>query len=203
MKRVWLLLLFLMLLVPQFCLSDGINFDNFSEGDFITTQIPGLTFSNTEVLTAGSNLNDFEFPPSSGTNVAFDSGGPIEILFGDSIIDFAARFTYVAPLTLQAFDAANNLVGTISSAFNTNIALSGDPGSSPNELLAVTFAGGFSRVHIEADPSGGSFTMDDISFTTSGGTPAPVPEPSTLLTMATGIVLVFFFQRRWAVRKGA
>jgi hypothetical protein len=67
------------------------------------------------------------------------------------------------------------------------LALSGDSGSSPNEFLQVSFASGISSVSITGDPLGGSFVMDDVTYTT---TEAPVPEPSSIilfLTMAAGL----------------
>src|SRR5580698_1855718 len=76
-----------------------LNFEDFPDGTpipdstSITTQFPGLTFTNTTVITAGISLNEFEFPPRSGSNVAFDDGGPITIAFASPTSSFSGYFT--------------------------------------------------------------------------------------------------------------
>jgi len=55
----------------------------------------------------------------------------MELIFTSPMTDFSAYFTYLAPLTLSFFDTLNNLEGTVSSLFLSNLALSGDPGSGP------------------------------------------------------------------------
>src|SRR5882672_6224065 len=86
-QKVALLLLFLAI-APQLAYSDTVvlDFEGFSDSDFLTTQIPGLTFSNAMVLTASISLNEFDFPPHSGSNVIFDAGGPIGISFASAAL---------------------------------------------------------------------------------------------------------------------
>ena len=176
-----------------------LDFETFPDGTPIpdstplTTQFPGLTFTNTTVITAGITLNEFEFPPHSGQNVAFDDSGPIAISFLWTTTVFSGYFTYAEPLTLRAFDAGNNQVASASSAFSSNLALSGNPGSSPNELLSVAFAGGISQVTITGDALGGSFVMDDVSYN--------APEPSTLVLLLTAGTGLFRFRTRKLSRK--
>jgi hypothetical protein len=158
-----------------------IDFEAFGDGDSLTTQIPGLTFLNATVLTAGISLNEFEFPPFSGTNVAIDDGGPMRIDFASSIASFSGRFTYLSPLLLEAFNASDVLLGSVASLFSNNLALSGDSGSAPNELLQLSGVG-ISYVTITGETLGGSFAMDDASIDAS----AAVPEPSTLSLLALG-----------------
>jgi len=153
-----------------------INFEGLPDGTQVTTQFPGLVFTDATVAQAGVSLNQFEFPPRSGVNVVFDDGGPVSIAFATPESSVGGFFTYSVPLTFSAFDATNDLLGTVSSAFAENLALSGDPGSSPNEFLNLAFAGGISRVTITGDPAGASFTLDDLTF-------RAVPEPSTLLLL--------------------
>ena len=131
------------------------------------------------MLTAGISLNEFEFPPCSGVNVASDNGGPISIFFDSPVLAVAGYFTYAVPLTLTAFDAGNNQVGQAFSLFASNLALSGDAGSSPNESLSISFSGGISSVTITGDPAGGSFTLEDAAYTST------VPEPSSILLFLT------------------
>jgi hypothetical protein len=161
----------------------------------ITTQFPGLTFTNTTVITAGITLNEFELPPNSGHNVAFDDGGPISISFATPTLSFSGYFTYYEQLTMLAFDASNNQVASATSAYSINVACDpgpvclGDPGSSPNEFLSVSFPGGISSVTITGDPAGGSFAMDDAAFT-------DVPEPNPLLPLLIGAAGIIAVRRR-------
>ena len=171
------------------------DFEGFADSTILTSQYPGLTFSNTIVLTAGISLNEFEFPPFSGTNVASDNGGPISISFDSPVLSFGGYFTYLTQLSLTAFDSGNNQVHQVFSLFNNNLAClagppcSGDPGSSPNEFLQVAFAAGISSVSIAGDPAGGSFAMD-----------APVPEPSNLALVSIGFILAAAFLRHSLTR---
>lgn len=161
-----------------------IDFETLTDSESVTTQYAGVTFSNATVLTAGISLNELEFPPHSGTNVVFDDGGPMSLAFSSPMSDFDAYFTYAEPLTLSFYNSSNALEGTDTSAFSSNTALSGDPGSSPNELLGFASAQGFSKVVIAGDPAGGSFVMDDVT-----ATPVPaVPEPGTLVLLGTGLI---------------
>ena len=176
-----------------------INFETFpdstpiSDSTSITTQFPGLIFTNTTVISAGISLNEFEFPPHSGTNVAFDDAGPISIAFASPISSFSGYFTYVEPLTLAGFDSSNDQVATATSLFSSNDALFGDSGSSPNEFLQVSFVTGISSVTITGDPGGNSFVVDDISYT------ALAPEPSYLALILAGLATIVTIRRKKTV----
>jgi hypothetical protein len=158
--------------------ADLLDFEGFPDSTPITTQYPGVTFSHATILTAGISLNEFEFPPHSGVNVVFDDGGPMSLSFASPIFSFSGYFTYLEPLTLLAFDAGSSQVAQANSLFSDNLALSGDPGSSPNEFLHVSFAGGISSVTITGDPGGSSFTLDDATIDST-------PEPSSVILLLT------------------
>jgi hypothetical protein len=168
-----------------------INFDGLAEFDSVINQFSGLTFSNATVLTAGSSLNEFEFPPHSGANAIFDDGGAMSIIFSTTAFSFGGFFTYLSPLTLTAFDTSNRVLGSVSSKYSTNLALSGDAGSSPNELLQFMSSIAIGSVTISGGPAGGSFVLDDVTYDT-----AQVPEPGTLVLLATGGAISFFRRRR-------
>jgi hypothetical protein len=182
------LLLFFM--TPQFLLADTttITFDDLSDLDSVTNQYPGLEFTNAIALSSGLSLNEFEFPPHSGDNVISDDGGPISIIFSSPITSLSGYFTYLLPLTLTAFDAGGDQVDQVFSQFGSNVAMSGDLDSLPNELLSVSFAGGIKSVSIFGDELGGSFVLDDLSYSTA---PSAVPEPSTLSLLFAGAVALF------------
>lgn len=190
---VSLLVLFGVLLLPwSYVQAVVINFDGLSDLEPVTNQFAGATFTNTITLTAGISLNEFEFPPLSDFNVASDDGEPISIAFSVPVLSFGGFFTYLVPLTIDAFDAGNNPVGQALSAFNSNLALSGDPGSSPNEFLGVAFLGGIASVVITGDPFGGSFTMDDVSFESQ----VAVPEPTSAFLLLTAGSLIGFWRKQ-------
>jgi hypothetical protein len=168
-----------------------VDFESLNDSDLVTNQYPGLTFSNTIVLSAGISLNEFEFPPHSGTNVASDNGGPMSIVFATPVVNFSGYFTYVEPLTLVGFDALSHQVALAASAFSSNDALFGDPGSSPNEFLQLDFAAGISSVTITGDPLGGSFVLDDVTFQT-----ADVPEPNATFLFLSGAAALVTLRRK-------
>lgn len=180
-------------------LAEPITFDAFDDSTVLGDLIPGLTFSNATVGTAGVSFNEQELPPKSGANVIFDSGGPMRIDFAGPIVSFAAYFTYFVPLTLQAFDASGVLLGSMVSAFASNSALFGDAGSAPNELLSLAFAG-TAYVTIDGDLGGGSFVLDDLSFEPGAPDLEPIPEPSTLILIGTGAAVLL--RKRFTRRVG-
>lgn len=196
-----LILLACLLETPQvFSSTITVGFEGFADGTVITTQYSGLTFSNATIATAGISLNEFEFPPHSGMNVVFDDGGPITIDFATPVLSFGGYFTYSVPLTVDAFNVTSSVVASATSAFSNNEALSGDPGSSPNEFLQVSFASGISDVTITGSLTGGSFVLDDATITTSVST---VPESSTLILAVIGAAMLMLFgMRMWTKSEG-
>src|SRR5262245_61969939 len=84
-----------------------LDFENLLDGTPVGGSVPGLTFVNALVLTAGISVNEFEFPPHSGQNLVFDDGGPISIQFSSPVRSFSGFFTYLAPIALTTFDSSN------------------------------------------------------------------------------------------------
>jgi hypothetical protein len=166
-----------------------IDFEGLNDSTFLTTQYADVTFSNAIVLTAGISLNELDFPPRSGINVASDFGGPMSIAFATPVLDFLAYFTYALPVTIQAFDSAHDLLASAVSSFGNNTLSGGDPGSGPNELIEVSSSSGFSTVVITGDPTGSSFALDDATYSL-GGAPS-IPEPATLSLALIGLGLLF------------
>jgi hypothetical protein len=187
------LVLLALVLSPQLALCDVFDFESLFDSEAVTTQFPGVVFSNTTALTAGINLNEFEFPPRSGSNVVFDSGGPISITFASAVVDFEAYFTYGVPLLMEAFNSSSVLVDTASSLFSTNLGLTGEVGSTPNELLRVS-ATGITSVVITGNPGGGSFVMDDMQ--TTAGSVIVIPEPRYAVVLFLLVAPLFRRLRR-------
>lgn len=162
-----------------------IDFEGFADSTFLTNQYPGVSFANAEIITAGISLNAAEFPPTSGMNVAFDALGPVTITFSQPITSFQGFFTYTEALTLTAFNGAAQ-VDQATSLFSQNFFSSGNP---PDELLSLASAGGITSVTLEADPGGGSFIMDDLTYVTPAiATPEPVS--IALLGSMAGLILL-------------
>jgi hypothetical protein len=147
-------------------LAQSFTFDSFVDSTLLTTQYAGATFTNAIILGAGITLNEFEFPPHSGSNVASDNGGPITVTFTSPIQGFGGYFTYSVPVTLQALDASNNVLASATSAYSTNEALSGASGSHPGEVIHVSSPNGISKIVITGAAQGTSFTVDDVTVIT-------------------------------------
>lgn len=180
-------------LVPLRAAAGTIDFESLADLEIVATQFPGLTFANATALTAGISLNEFEFPPQSGNTVVTDEGGPLSIVFATPVTSVGGYFTYLTPLVLEAFDSSNVSLGTITSTFLNNLALTGDAGSSANEFLSFASALGIGSIVVTGDPAGGSFVMDDLTM-------QPVAEPGTgLLILAASAVLGA--AQRWANRR--
>jgi len=163
-----------------------LNFEGLPDSTVLNSQYAGAVFSHAIILTSGITLNEFEFPPHSGTNVASDNGGPITISFSPPVQSISGYFTYAVPLTMRAFNSANAQVASATSRFSNNEALSGISGSSPNEFLQVSSAGGIATVTITADPAGNSFTLDDLNY----GTSTSVPTLSFPALLLLGLLIV-------------
>jgi hypothetical protein len=171
-----------------------IDFEGLPDSTLVTNQYDGILFSNATILTEGISLNEFEFPPGSGFNVISDDAGPMTLSFAVPITTFAGYFTYSVPITITAFDASNNLLGSVTSLFSNNLALTGEEGSGPNEFLSLGFANGISLITITGDVSGASFTLDDL---TVDGTVTVVPEPATFFLLFAGSSIVIGFRKKW------
>jgi hypothetical protein len=173
-----------------------LDFDGLNDLDPVGSSYAaqGVTFNNAVVLKAGMSLNDFEFPPRSGLNVASDDGGPISGAFSTPVSSLWGYFTYSVQITWHGFDASNTEVVSTSSLFLENFVGSGDP---PNELLGLSFPGGIYSFRIDGDPQGGSFVMDDFGFT-------PIPEASSTAVVVAALGAFALFRRgRFGSRKDA
>mgnify|MGYP000853987511 CR=1 FL=1 len=173
-----------------------IDFETLADSESLGSQFAGLSFSNAIALHAGLSLNDVEFPPHSGSVVIADDGGPIGVSFANPVTQVGAHFTYASPVTLTAFDALDQVLGSVTALHGSNLAQSGDAGSSPNELLQLAFAAGIARLTFAGDALGASFVLDDLSFTPRA---VAIPEPATALLAMIGLVGLLAGRRCMAV----
>lgn len=166
-----------------------IDFESFSDLDALTTQVSGLVFNDFTILTSGAmggSLNEFDYPPRSGNNVAAGLNGSSSISFTSAISSFSGFFTYDGTLSLAFYDGAT-LLQTITSAFAANYASSAN---APNELLQFS-AANITQVII----TGGLFVVDDLSYTVANGGTPPVPEPASVVLLLTGLAALGYRNR--------
>lgn len=166
-----------------------VDFEAQVDLEALTTQYSalGLVFAGATVLTAGADggsLNDVDFPPYSGHNVAFDSSaGGIRVDFTTGATEVSGRFTYAEPVTMTAFAGAN-VLGSVTSQFSQNLAIGPN---AANELLSLAFATPMTHVVLSASGVGASFTLDDF-FVNTVDTQS-VPEPATAALLLLGAVV--------------
>jgi len=159
-----------------------IDFEDLPDGTILTSQYPGLTFSNAIIRTAGISLDESVFPPLSGFSVAFDNGGPMTITFSTPVLSVKGRFTHSTTIRLAAFDADGVYVlgGPSPSVSNTLYPGVIVPYFSPNEISGGLYDRGISKVTITGAPAGGSFAMDNLEIEPL---PEAISEPGTWILM--------------------
>ncbi len=191
-KNLLLAVALFALLLPGTVMADQIlTFEGFADLTVLTNQYPGINFQGSTILTAGGSLNSIDFPPHSGVNVIYNPVGPMELVFSTPISYFSGFVTYNSGMTMQGFDAANNLLATATGAYGNNYVSSGNP---PNELLTIT-AANITKVVLTGG-SGNNFTLDDAQFSGSIDINNPVPEPSTFVLLGAGIAAAAMLRRR-------
>ena len=170
-----------------------LGFDDLAELDVVAAQYAGAgaVFSGAPlVLRAGSFLNEFEFPPRSNPNVVFGALGAVGVAFAPPVSHVSVYVSYLTPVVLTAFGAADDVLASVTSAFTSNTPSNG---GTPNELLEVS-APGITRVVI--DGTAETFVFDDLTFDTER---TPAPEPATLtLTLIAAAVGMARMRRRHA-----
>ncbi len=193
------LLLALLVISPIAQAQTTIGFEGLTDGTVVSTQYSGLgvTFSGgPQVETSGVSLNQFDFPPHSGSNVLANidvnsgaSTGPISGTFSSTMESIGGYFTYVDPVTLEVFDSKGNLVDSATSLTSANYTSA--PGT-PNEFISISLPTGFSSFEIigNPNPNGGTFTLDDFTFSPSI---ASVPDSMGFLPVAAVLACIVGF----------
>jgi len=165
--------LLLSIFVPCLCFAQPtIGFAQSTDGQILTTQIRGVTFTIAAAKHAGVSLNEVSFPVKSGTVAAVDRGGPMSIEFGRPAASFSAFVTHTKRVTVSAYDATGKLLrsaisdrdmvrrydpaaGTVTrvggqfSPSKTGESLGGDGGPATRSRLFNTGGPVFDRAQIE------------------------------------------------------
>ena len=148
------------------------DFEGLPESQPVANQIKGLAFSNATILRSTGSLNELEFPPSSGKQVACDVGGPLSVTFAQPVTFVLGFYTHRQALNITAYDASGNIVVTQSSSRQDNRLGFGFP---PNEAISVTWPLGIGKITVQGALEGSSFTLDDLTL---GPPPAPSEPPT-------------------------
>jgi YD repeat-containing protein len=180
-----------------FCLnvasaSDIITFEDlpdayfFSSGDQnIGNYYPGITFGPNVTGLSVSRFGGYDnsgFPPHSGDVVVWDAADPtITVSFVTSIQSFGIWYTSYDPLTLEAFDASDNPLGTVVGDPNTD-------GTTGTTSFLFLSSPAIESVTLTSTP--GLFTLDDLTFQ-SGSTTVPEPGSSLLFGFAIFLLVLF------------
>jgi hypothetical protein len=173
--------------VPSWGASTTIDFEGFTNnavvGNFYQGDPGGPVFQNAIILQS-PNYNFVDYPPHSGTNVAYSgTANNIEVDFSSLVSDVSLFYTStINGLFIDAYDSSNHLIQQVFGG--TNFAI--------NSLLANNVSG-IAKVIIHDD--GNFFTIDDLSYNTSSSVPE-VSSVSLLITVLGGVALPLFRRRR-------
>lgn len=188
-RKVGHLFVLTALLLPFGLVGDTLTFEDLPDAYFfnggdqnIANFYAGLTFGpNVTGLSVSrfGGYDDSGFPPHSGDVVIWDASDPTITISFDAPIDaFGIWYTSYDPLTLQAFDAGNNLLDTTIGTPNTD----GTTGTSAFLSLSDS---GVQSVTVTSTP--GFFVLDNLSF---GAEASAVPEPDSLPILTVCILLI-------------
>ena len=184
----------LVFLGPASAHADVITFEDlpdayfFNAGDQnIGNYYPGITFSPDVTGLSVSRFGGYDssgFPPHSGDVVIWDAADPtITIDFASAIQSFGIWYTSYDPLTLQAFDASDNLLGTVIGDPNT------DATTGTTSFISLSNPG---IAEVDLTSTAGLFTLDDLTFESET---SPTPEPNTFLLIASAIIALTLARR--------
>ncbi|MCP4632960.1 MAG: PEP-CTERM sorting domain-containing protein [candidate division Zixibacteria bacterium] len=139
----------------------------------------GVTFGSDATILDRNiyGYNDSGYPPHSGDAVLGTISEPvIRVDFDDATNHAEMWYTiYDTDIYLEAFDADDNMIAQ---------AIGGDNYES-NSFLEVNSAG-FDIAYVEIHDSGDYFTIDDFGWEET--TNDPIPEPTTILLLASGLL---------------
>jgi hypothetical protein len=162
----------------------GQNIGTFYSGITFGPDVTGLSVSRF------GGYDDAGFPPHSGDVVIWDAAdATINISFDTPLQSFGIWYTTFDPLTLQAFDSGDSLLGTVVGDPNTD----GTTGTS--SFLSLS-GPGIMSVTLTSTP--GLFVLDDLTIAAGAGA-APEPGPFALIPVGVGLMFLIRARRRGAL----
>lgn len=171
-----------------------INFEGYPDSTILSNQYQasGVLFANAAIITAQYSLDEQDFPPHSGVNVAIDVGGPMVLGFTTPIVELSGYFTYTEQLTLTAFDDMQDPIPALTtmSDFTSNYVSAFDPAedNTPNEFIEIgDGTTPISFIRIAGDPNGYSFVVDDITTTPTAPEPGTFPLGAGLIGLSLAL----------------
>lgn len=194
MRKLLLVFLLVALSSATFASVITINFEQYSAYTQITNQYQGadgVVFAN--ALQLVKPYYDYtDYPPHSGSGVITnDPNDPIQVNFTNALVGvYSVSFWYTDPdgIVVTAYGSVNNVLATVSGAAvygtNAQISVSHFPGA-PISYITISDLYGY------AD----NLTVDDLSYT-----PVPVPEPSSLALLGSGVIGLAEVLRRKVAR---
>ena len=114
--------------------------------------------------------------------------------FSAPVNSFSAYFTHAGAVTIAPFATDGTALPTATSNSNTNTLVTGDPGSTPNELITASSTIGIAKIVITGAPSGGSFAMDDLATGVTQVPPRQPPPPPPTNTFTAAPTMLTFHQ---------
>ena len=160
--------------------------DSTEVGDFYASS--GIHFADAVALTAGISLNEFDYPPHSGSVAVADDGSPIIVTFDQPVGNISAWFAHSEQLNFTAYSAGGGTIGTYVDPTISNL------GS--DELISLNFSGVSSLEISATDPS--TYIMDDLSFEQMGQSVPDTASTSFLLTLSC---FSLFFARKYVLTR--
>jgi hypothetical protein len=159
-----------------------VNFEAFGDSFTLTNEVPGLSVAGGTILTAGISLNEFDFPPRSGSNVLGALSGVLLLSFSGDPDQVSAYFTFAEMLHVTAFGAGGAVLADFDSLVASNLGSQSliEVLAPDIELLQLTTTG-FS-----------AFTLDDLVFVSAG----TVPEPSSIFLAVVALLLLLLSRLR-------
>jgi hypothetical protein len=181
--KMFVLVLLFGCMSPSLYSAVTLDFEGRPDLELITNQYSsfGVTFGEAIILTAGYSLNEIDFPPYSGIQVLGDDLGPLTASFTNGATYVGGYFTYSEELNLFAYDEADVFLGSVQSLSNSNF------GS--NEFISFSSLDPISRIVIQGNLDGASFTLDDFTFEPLSP-PSTVPVPGSALLGLLGMTMV-------------
>ena len=161
-----------------------LDFEGIADGTILNS-LGTVTFTGAAIATAGETLNEYEVPPRSGNNAVLNLDPAMTLIFTDGVYFLSGYITYGSKVDIWIQNASGTLAHT-RSLFDTNLAISGETGSTPNEFFSFRSTELITGLTLSADFAN-AFALDDVSFSSIPlGTPSEVPLPGSLQLLLVG-----------------